>query len=338
MKALQKIGLGLGANELRRVVLNPAPTPLRAAPALGAAIGGPALWMKRDDLIPFGFGGNKVRGLELILADAIERGADTLVTGAGPHSNHLRATAAAAAYMGMGMAAVCWGIPPRRRQGNHCLTTLWGANIRFTGDADRSSVDPHLVAEAENIRAKGGRPYLIPRGGACPLGVIGHVLAVKEALLQCRDLGVAPDRVILAVGSGSTLAGWLLGSRLFGAPWRVEGVTVCLRVDEACSQVLQLAAKANERLGRPCDPPTAADVKLHDGFIGVYGQPTADGDSALVLAARCEGVLLDPIYTAKALACYCALVCNDRHRRNGTTLFIHSGGSPNFFVNQEDEP
>jgi D-cysteine desulfhydrase len=335
MNALSRTDLGLSAGEPRRLVLNPAPTPLTAAPALSEALGGPALWIKRDDLIAFGLGGNKIRGLELILADAIEQGADTLVTGAGPLSNHVRATAAAAAFARMDMVAVYWGDPPGRVQGNHRLTVLWGADIRFTGSADRGTVDPALEAEAARIRAGGGRPYVIPRGGACPLGVIGHVLAVREAMAQCRALGVQPDRVVLAVGSGGTLAGWLVGSRLFGAPWRVEGITVSRPAVEARERVRLLAAEAAQRLGHSFRI-EADDVVVHDGFIGTgYGIPSAEGEQALALAARREGVVLDPTYTAKALAGYRALLEQGRYCDVGTVLFIHSGGAPSLFVDYE---
>lgn len=321
--------------EPARFVLNPAPTPLLPAPSLGAALGGPALWMKRDDLIPFGLGGNKIRGLELILAAALEAGADTLVTGAGPLSNHVRATAAAAAHAGLRSVAVYWGSPPRRLQGNHLLTTLLGAEVLFTGESDRSSVDRVLEAEADRVRARGGRPYVIPRGGACALGVIGHLRAVWETLAQCRQIGVLPDRVVMAVGSGGTLAGWLLGSRLSGAHWRVEGVTVSRPAAEARARVHALAVEAADRLGQPCHI-EAGDVVIHDGFIGEgYGIPSADGNAVLALAARREGVLLDPTYTAKAMAGYRALLAEGHYRDVGITLFLHSGGLPSAFVSEE---
>jgi D-cysteine desulfhydrase len=336
MTMLRQIELGLDIGEPRRVVLNPAPTPLLPAPALAKALGGPALWMKRDDLIPFGLGGNKIRGLELILADALQTGADTLVTGAGPLSNHVRATAAAAAFAGLRMVAVYWGTPPRRLQGNHHLTALLGAEFRFTGEADRSSVDRVLEVEGIRICAGGGRPYVIPRGGACALGVIGHVLAVRETLAQCRQIGFLPDCVVMAVGSGGTLAGWLLGSRLFGAPWRLEGVAVSRPAAEVRPRVGTLADSAR-RLGYSCRI-GADDVVIHDGFIGNgYGIPSAEGGTALALAARCEGVLLDPTYTAKALAGYRALVGEAQYVDVRTTLFIHSGGLPSVFVSRDEQ-
>jgi D-cysteine desulfhydrase len=335
MTMLRQIELGRETDAPRRVVLNPAPTPLLPTPALAKALGGPALWMKRDDLIPFGLGGNKIRGLELILADALQAGADTLVTGAGPLSNHVRATAAAAAFAGLRMVAVYWGTPPRRLQGNHHLTALLGAEFRFTGEADRSSVDRVLEVEAAFIRAGGGSPYVIPRGGACALGVIGHVLAVRETLAQCRQIGFLPDCVVMAVGSGGTLAGWLLGSRLFGAPWQLEGVTVSRPATEVRARVGTLANEAAQRLGHSCCI-SADDVVIHDGFIGDgYGIPSAEGDAALTLAARSEGVLLDPTYTAKALAGYRALLGEGRYKDDRTTLFIHSGGLPSVFVSRD---
>jgi len=324
-------------DEPARIPLNPAPTPLLPAAALGEALGGPALWIKRDDLIPFGLGGNKVRGLELILADAIEEGADTLVTGAGPLSNHVRATAAAAAHTGLRMVAIYWGSAPRRLEGNHYLTALLGAEIRFTNDADRSSVDRALEQEGARIRAAGGHPYLIPRGGACPLGVIGHVHAVAETLAQCRQNGIVPDCVVMAVGSGATLAGWLLGSRIYGASWRVEGITVSRPAAEVRAQIHRLATAAAERLGSRWQIDDD-DLVVHDGFIGAgYGIPSAAGDATLELAARCEGLVLDPTYTAKALAGYRALLADGRFKDCGTVLFIHSGGLPSVFVQRGDE-
>jgi 1-aminocyclopropane-1-carboxylate deaminase/D-cysteine desulfhydrase-like pyridoxal-dependent ACC family enzyme len=335
MTMLRQIELGRETDAPRRVVLNPAPTPLLPTPELAKALGGPALWMKRDDLIPFGLGGNKIRGLELILADALQAGADTLVTGAGPLSNHVRATAAAAAFAGLRMVAVYWGTPPQRLQGNHHLTALLGAEFRFTGEADRSSVDRVLDVEATRIYAGGGRPYVIPRGGACALGVIGHVLAVQETLTQCRQIGFLPDCVVMAVGSGGTLAGWLLGSRLFGVPWQLEGVTVSRPATEVRARVGTLANEAAQRLGHSCCI-SADDVVIHDGFIGDgYGIPSDEGGAALALAARCEGVLLDPTYTAKALAGYRALLGEGRYGDVRTTLFIHSGGLPSVFVSRD---
>ena len=154
------------------------PTPLAEAPALARAIGLPALWIKRDELIGFGFGGNKVRGLELLIGDARARGADVVVTGAGAQSNHVRATAAAAAHAGMQAIAAYWGEEPAAVQGNLRLTRLLGAQIRFTNNADRAQVDQAINHIAAEQRAAGRRPYPIPRGGACALGVLGWLFCI----------------------------------------------------------------------------------------------------------------------------------------------------------------
>jgi len=321
-----------GLDLLPRLPLNPVVTALLPVPALATALGGPALWMKRDDLIPFAFGGNKVRGLELIVADAVRTGADTLVTGAGPLSNHVRATAAAAAFAGLRLVAVYWGDAPRDLQANHRLTSLLGAEIHFTGETDRGSVDPALLRHADRVRAAGGRPYIIPRGGACPLGVIAHLLAVREALAQCAGLRIAPERVVMAVGSGGTLAGWLLGSKLLGAPWRLEGFAVSRPAHETLQRVLALAGAAAGQLDLPVrvDP---GDVAIHDGFIGDgYGVPSPEGKAVLSLAARRAGIFLDPTYTAKALAGYRALAASGHYRGVDSVLFLHTGGAPALFV------
>lgn len=321
--------------DLPRLAFNPVPTPLTPVPKLAAVLGGPDLWMKRDDLIPFGLGGNKVRGLELIVADALAVGADTLVTGAGPLSNHVRATAAAASYVGLRMVACYWGEPLLRSEGNHRLSILFGAEVIFTGSLDRTSVDGALDIEATRIRDAGGNPYVIPRGGACALGVIGHVRAVEETLAQCRTAGFMPDLIVMAVGSGGTLAGWLLGSRLFDAPWSVEGITVSRPAGEARQRVASLVADAAEKLGQACAI-SDDEIVIHDGFIGGgYGTPSAAGQAILALAAQTEGILLDPTYTAKALVGYHVLTEQGHYRNIGKVLFLHSGGLPSVFVDRE---
>ena len=312
------------------------PTPLTAAPALGAALGVPGLWLKRDELIGFGFGGNKVRGLELLLADALAQGCDTLVTGAGPQSNHVRATAAAAAHAGLGCEAIFWGDEPREPQGNFALTRMLGARCRFTGDQDRTSVDCGIEVAMSTLRAARRRPYAIPRGGACPLGVLAHVLAVREVLAQCRAIGISPALVLLAAGSGGTLAGWLLGRRLFDATFRIEAVTVSRPAAEVRARVRALVEGAASFLGGDCGalaaPLEDSGIVVHDGFIGDgYGIPTRDGLDALRTAARTEGVFLDPTYTGKAVAGLAALARDGRLPR-GPILFLHTGGEPALFA------
>ncbi len=308
------------------------PTSLTAAHGFDEALNGTKLFFKRDDLIDFGFGGNKVRGLEFIIADAKKQNADTLVTGAGVLSNHVRATAAAAAYADLGMVAIYWGEEPEHCEGNHLLTRVLGAEMQYTGSFDRTSVDQHINALAADLRRAGRRPYCIPRGGACGLGVVGHIAAVEEVAAQCRALKIAPDRVILAVGSGATMAGWLLGRQMLGLDWKIEGYTVSRPVEEARTCVRTLALEATKYMGIE-SPLLCRDIHIHDGVIGEgYGIPSPDGQRAIVLAARRQGIFFDPTYTGKAFAGFMNDVARGRFRNLKTVLFVHTGGAPSIFV------
>ncbi len=308
------------------------PTPLSRSPALARAAGVHELWIKHDELMGFGFGGNKVRGLELLLADARAKGADLLVTGAGAQSNHVRATAAAAAYAGMDAVAVYWGTEPDSVQGNLRLVHSLGATTRFTGCSDRAWVDTVITETTNELRGSGRRPYAIPRGGACALGVLGHVLAARELQQQCESLGLRPESIVLAVGSGATLAGWLLGSALLGASWSIEGITVSRPAAEVRKQICRLAVEAAALIGvSPCVD--EADVMLHDGFIGEgYGVPSPAGNAAMLQAARAQGLFLDPTYTGKAFAGLQTLAASGYFRHPGPVIFIHTGGEPALFA------
>jgi D-cysteine desulfhydrase family pyridoxal phosphate-dependent enzyme len=324
----------LGLKNVPRVPLAFLPTPIMEAPRLTAAISGPKLWIKRDDLTGFGFGGNKIRGLEFLLADALTEEADTLVTGAGLQSNYVRATAAVAAHAGLNMVAVYSGTPPPQVQGNYRLTCLLGAEIRFTGNPDRASVDGAIEEIALELRSAGQRPYTIPRGGASVLGILGYVLAVYELAEQCAANGIVPDAIVLATGSCATQAGLLAGVQLLRLPWRIEGFTVSRPVDEVQARVLTLAQAAIERLGFT-QTIAPHDVIVHGGFIGPgYGVPTPEGAEAIRLAARCEGIFLDPTYTGKAMAGFLAYCRAEHFRREETILFLHTGGEPALFVGE----
>ncbi len=324
----------LGLSTMPRVRLACLPTPLMEAQRLAAKIGGPRLWIKRDDLTGFGFGGNKIRGLEFLLADALAQGADTLVTGAGPQSNYVRATAGAATHAGLAMVAIYSGTRPLKVEGNYRLTCLLGAEVRFTGSPDRASVDGAIEATARELLSVGRRPYAIPRGGACVLGTLGYVQAAYELAEQCAAQRIVPDALVLATGSCGTQAGLLAGMRALGLPWRIEGFTVSRPAEEAQRRVYAFAQAALSRLG-VAQIISPQDVIVHGGFLGPgYGVPTAEGAAAIRLAARCEGIFLDPTYTGKALAGLMAHSRAGRFRRDETVVFLHTGGEPALFVGE----
>lgn len=308
------------------------PTPLIKAENLHKIIGGPEIWFKRDDLVSFGLGGNKVRGLEVMLADAFRLDSDTLITGAGVLSNHVRATAATAAYAGLHCIAIYWGDQPAHIDGNYRLTRMLGAEIRFTHNQDRASVDAVTDKVADEVKSQGKQPYPIPRGGACPMGALGHVLAVRELEVQCRQMNFQPDAIIMASGSGGTYAGWLLGLRLLKLPWRIESFTVSRDPDEISRQVARLATETSTLLGLDWTF-SNSECPVHGGFIGDgYGIPSAEGAAAIRTVGRAEGLLLDPTYTGKAMAGYLSELMKGRLTQYQRVVFIHTGGEPAFFA------
>lgn len=317
---------------ISRHVLAFYPTPLIPAQRLSKLLQSPNLWFKRDDLISFGLGGNKVRGLEVLLADALAKQSTCLVTGAGVQSNHVRATAAVAAYAGLSCTAVYWGKPPAQIEGNYRVTQMLGSKIYFTEDEDRASVDSHILQIAETLSQQGEKPYPIPRGGACALGALGHVLAVFELYQQCLSLNLTPDAIVLAVGSGGTYAGWLIGTRLLNLPWRLECYSVSREPEAVSQQVANLATEAAQLLGLSLQF-NATDTPVHGGFIGAgYGIPSIEGAEAIRLVGRSEGLLLDPTYTGKAMAGFLHGLANKKFTDCRNIICLHTGGEPAFFA------
>jgi len=312
------------------------PTPLMRANRLTAILGGTELWFKRDDLISFGLGGNKIRGLEVMLADAMAQNADWLITGAGVQSNHVRSTAAVAVHAGMRCTAVYWGMPPATVDGNYRVTKMLNAEVRFTGADDRASVDTHIHQIAAELREQGYRPYAIPRGGACAMGVLGHVLAVFELYQQCLAERMEPDVIVLAVGSGGTCAGWLLSLRLLKLPWKLECYTVSREPEQVSQQIVDLATEAAALLKLNWVF-SAADVPVQGGFIGQgYGIPSPEAAEAIKLVGRSEGILLDPVYTGKAMSGFLHGLQDKQFDDHQRIVFVHTGGEPAFFAGNGD--
>jgi 1-aminocyclopropane-1-carboxylate deaminase/D-cysteine desulfhydrase-like pyridoxal-dependent ACC family enzyme len=293
------------------------PTPLMAAPRLADALGlGGSLLVKRDDLTGFAVAGNKARQLEFLIADAAAQDADVLVTGGTIGSNFVPAAAAAAAFAGLGCVVVLAGdAVDRTTHPNLAAATAWGAQLRWTGQAERTSVDVVLPKVAALLAGEGARPYLVPRGGANATGALGYRLAVDEVVSQLA--GRTPT-VVVPVGAGGTLAGLVAGVVAHGRPFRVVGASVSRPVGDMTVRVLDLAQQVARLRGD--EPPQASDISLLDARGPGHGTASAAGDAAAAVALRCAGLVLDPVYTAKALAVLPSAV------PEGHALFWHTGG------------
>lgn len=319
---------------LPRVRLFDAPTPLHPLPRLSEALGGRAeLWIKREDLGPLAFAGNKLRNLEFLLGAALAEGADTVVTSGRRWSNHCRLTAAAGARLGIAVHVVVSG-PPMEASANLALIRALGAEVHQAvsdGRAEREALVDQVAAAAA---AGGHRARVIPVGGSEPAGAWGQVLAALEALSQAAAADALPDAIFLATATGGTQAGLLVGASVAAgdrAPARIAGVTVHpdpgLRA-KIEGLAAELAAMAGVAL--PADA-----VELDASQVGPgYGTPTRESAGAAELLARSEGILVDPIYGAKALAALIAAV------RTGSldgrrAIFWHGGGLPALFESPE---
>jgi len=312
---------------LPRVRLALAPTPIEDMPRLCRALGGRAtLLVKRDDAIPFGFGGNKIRKLQLVAADAQTQGADTLITCGGVQSNHARATAAVAARLGMNCVLVANGTPPAAPTANALLDRLLGAEVRHVSSRDERA--PAMEKAAMELRSSGRRPFVIPLGASTSLGAAAYVEAVGEMLMQID----APDVIVHASSSGGTQAGLVAGCRLHGLDTRVVGISA----DDASSvieeEVRRILRDLESLLAIPHGLLSTAPIDVDDRFVGDgYGIPTNASTEAQTLTARNEGFFVDHTYTAKAMAGLIARV-RARDLDRGTALFWHTGGQVGLFA------
>ena len=301
------------------------PTPLADARPLTARLGRRVL-IKRDDLTGLGAGGNKVRKLEFLLADAQQRDARVILTGGGPNSNHVALTALAAARCGFDTRFVLYGNPPENRGGNLLLQRLSGCEPTYTGSSDRSSVDRMLSELEAELKDEGQRPYLIPRGGATAVGSLGYVEAGLELGAQLAEREIEDATAVVAVGSCGTQAGLEVAAPLHGR-YRVYGVTVSRPRAECLQRVQAIAGEAAEMLG--LERPRSWRPTISDAFIGGgYGEVDDKVRAAIRTAARTEGVLLDPVFTAKAMAAVLAGAVPG----SGPIVFLHTGGSPTLFA------
>jgi len=315
---------------LPRVRFLAGPTPLVPAPRLTEALGGPQIWLKRDDLTTVALGGNKVRKLEYLIADALRQGADIVITAGAAQSNHCAQTAACCNRFDLDCVVVLRGDSATPATGNILIDRLLGAEVRFVPmDMDeRNTVAAGIYDE---LRAAGRRPYLVPVGGSNAIGVIGYAEALFELQEQAEGLGLAPAAVVSASGSGGTQAGLVLATAALGGPFEVHGISVRAASAVLRARVADLANAGAALVGGPVV--TADDVIVHDGYVGPgYGELTDAVLEAIRLVGATEGLLLDPVYTGKAMSGLIGELRAGRWGRDDTVVFIHTGGTPALFA------
>lgn len=314
-----------------RLSLAQLPTPLQEAPRLSERLGVHIL-IKRDDQTGLALGGNKVRKLEFLIADALAKNADSIVTTGGSQSNHARITAAACRLAGLDCHLVLdRGVHPQS-QGNLLLDRLLGANVHFVQTQDPAEAVAGMESLAEDLRSQGHQPYIIPRGGSVPAGATGYANFVPELLGQLEDAEITPSWLYIATGSTGTHSGILAGLTAMGNPFGLQGISVSRNQQQQEEKVLSLTNQTLQHLGLSVRA-GAEHVRVDDRFVGPgYGHPTEQTMEALEVAALDEGIILDPVYTGKAMA---GLI---GHARDGilgagdTVVFVHTGGQPALFA------
>lgn len=328
---------GLTAS-LPRVRLAHLPTPLEPARRLSAGAGGPAIWIKREDLSGLALGGNKARQLEFLLADALASGAQAVVTTAAVQSNFCRACAAAGAALGLHVALLLRGNGTEPLQGNFLLDRVFGAEIRFidTRDPYDPAIAPALDGFVADLQARGLQTTVLHLPGRTgTLGAAAMVDAGEELARQFGAHVIEPQAVFLATGSGLTVAGIALAFKALGLKARVVGISVQRSADFIRPLIVERANAAARLLGLPVEL-DGTDFDIDDRHLGDgYGRPSPAGIDALLLAGRSEGIVLDPVYTGKAMAGMLAQLREGRFPGPTPVVFFHSGGAPGLFAHAD---
>jgi D-cysteine desulfhydrase len=314
----------------------PHTTPIQKLERLSKHLGGPEIWIKRDDLTGLAGGGNKTRKLEFLVAEALTQGADTLITVGAVQSNHCRLTLAAAAHEGLKCRLVLEqrvaGSYRKEASGNNLLFDLLGAETLTVVDGG-SDLNAVMQAEADKLGALGRKGYVIPGGGSNALGAMGYVVCAREILAQSLDMGLAFDEIVVASGSAGTHAGLLVGLTGANATTPLTGVNVRRPRAEQEGNVHKLCIEAAKFANLPA--PSRENVVALDEWVGPgYSLPTDEMVEAVRMFAQLEGVLLDPVYTGKAAAGLIGLVRRKHFEQNSKVLFVHTGGAPSLFAYQ----
>ena len=326
------IGNSMKYKNIKKVSLGFFPTPLVYLPNLSKKLGGPKIYIKRDDQSGLAFGGNKTRKLEFILGDALAKNADTVITAGATQSNHCRQSAAAAAKLGLECHLVLGGEKPQNPKGNLLLDEIFGAHIHWAGK-NRKGED--IPAIAKKLIEKGKHPYIIPYGGSNELGATGFVEAFKELVFQQKKLELSFEHIVFASSSGGTQAGLMLGKKIFESSSNIIGINIDKGEtgDTPFEEyILSLANKTVKFLGLEHNF-TKRELILNSDYTGEgYGIVGDLEKEAISLLAKSEGILLDPVYTGRAMGGLIDMIFKKRFSKNDKVLFWHTGGTPALFA------
>jgi D-cysteine desulfhydrase family pyridoxal phosphate-dependent enzyme len=321
---------------LARFSLAQLPTPIEELKSLSRELGGPELLIKRDDQTGLALGGNKTRKLEFLVGEALEHGADTLVTAGAAQSNHCRQTAAAAAKAGLGCELLLNGTKPELPNGNLLLDELLGARIHWIQPSERAA---KLRELPDQLRKQGRKPYVIPVGGSNGVGATGYVLAMIELVEQLRGINRRVDHVVFASSSGGTQAGIVVGAKVTAFDGKLHGVSVDKGDRDSAEYKHELADIANETakyIGFDAQF-TAKDFNVDYSYVGGgYGVVSDLEREAIHLLGSREGIMVDPVYTGRSMGALIDLVRKKTFRSDETVLFWHTGGAPALFAYAKD--
>ena len=312
------------------------PTPLIELTRLSKTLGGPNIYMKRDDNTGLALGGNKTRKLKYIIGDALAKGADTVITAGAIQSNHCRQTAGAAASLGLECHLVLGGEEPEQPQGNLLLDKVYGCHIHWTGENRKGEDIPALVAQ---LKAEGKKPYVIPYGGSNELGAVAFIEAYKELNAQREALKVDFSYIIFASSSGATHAGLMLGNKILQTHSQIVGINIDkgemdkVPFDE---HIVSLANSTAQLIAADYQF-TADDLILNSDYVGDgYGVIGELEKEAIALTAQNEGILLDPVYTGRAMGGLLDMIRTRQLKPTDSVLFWHTGGAPALFAYADD--
>jgi len=331
---------------IKRLHLGEFPTPLQELKNLGHKLGGPRIFIKRDDQTGLGLGGNKLRKLEYALAEAVAQRATAVITVGGPQSNHIRLTIAACNKLNLKSILIIRGQPPAKPTGNLLIDHILGPSEVYyvgsdgfpaKGELDRIA-DEKAEEIAQRLRSEGEIPYFIPNGCRAIHGSMGYASCVLEMVSQFRDLQLAPTVLFTAIGTSSTHTGLVLGARMFTQDQlRVVGISVATTSDVLTARVAGQLDAAMAFFELPSDISSDA-IAILDDYVGEgYGIPTAAMNEAVLLTARCEGILLDPVYTGKAMSGLIDRVRQGDYTQDDIVVFLHSGGTPTLFADTQSD-